>query len=121
MTNLLFVVGGAYLVHSEYTLLGYLDIAISLHVFNENLEKKKKRIEKYFLNFWQNVYSILFHFYKRKQASHSVYVVLWEVGLKSLRTDAKGPPPGEGPGACSGLRSGAWPWKRNNGRLGAFN
>ena len=26
-----------------------------------------------------------------------------------------------GPGACSGLRSGAWPWKRNNGRLGAFN
>ena len=23
--------------------------------------------------------------------------------------------------ACSGLRSGAWPWKRNNGRLGAFN
>ena len=29
--------------------------------------------------------------------------------------------PGECPGACSGLRSGAWPWKRNNGRLGAFN
>ena len=29
--------------------------------------------------------------------------------------------PGERPGACSGLRSGAWPWKRNNGRLGAFN
>ena len=28
---------------------------------------------------------------------------------------------GERPGACSGLRSGAWPWKRNNGRLGAFN
>ena len=23
--------------------------------------------------------------------------------------------------ACSGLRSGAWPWKRNNGKLGAFN
>ena len=27
----------------------------------------------------------------------------------------------ERPGACSGLRSGAWPWKRNNGKLGAFN
>ena len=25
------------------------------------------------------------------------------------------------PGACSGLRSGAWLCKRNNGRLGAFN
>ena len=24
------------------------------------------------------------------------------------------------PGACSGLRSGAWVCKRNNGRLGAF-
>ena len=30
-------------------------------------------------------------------------------------------PCGGHPGACSGLRSGAWLCKRNNGRLGAFN
>ena len=39
---------------------------------------------------------------------------------KELRK-LQGHAPGERPGACSGLRSGAWPWKRNNGRLGAFS
>ena len=39
----------------------------------------------------------------------------------NLKTTVSRFRPGECPGACSGLRSGAWPWKRNNGRLGAFN
>ena len=46
------------------------------------------------------------------------------VTKSNFRSQPHGPlsiSPGERPGACSGLRSGAWPWKRNNGRLGAFN
>ena len=42
--------------------------------------------------------------------------VWWEAA-----TNIRHAPGEERPGACSGLRSGAWPWKRNNGRLGAFN
>ena len=46
----------------------------------------------------------------------------WRERIREIRADGTTwRAPGERPGACSGLRSGAWPWKRNNGRLGAFN